>query len=147
MLTFEDTLHRICIFELLWRKLLEIYCEFYCISVSLLEHWKSFYSRSAGRMIGDCLPLCLFQKCGLNVKWHSIFSVYQQGKGIVFTRVAGCCSWRVTCVMISFSVPRNTHFTFCQNVVYKAINVLWFLKVLWLIFPWQSSGFWHCWTL
>jgi hypothetical protein len=38
VLTFEHTLHRICIFELLWRNLLEIYWQFRCISVSLLEY-------------------------------------------------------------------------------------------------------------
>jgi len=38
VLTFEHTQHRICIFELLWRNLLELYWQFHCISVSLLEH-------------------------------------------------------------------------------------------------------------
>lgn len=39
--------------------------------------------------MGDCLPLCFIQKCGLNVKLHSIFPVYQQGKEIVFTLKLG----------------------------------------------------------
>lgn len=124
VLTFEHTLHRICIFELLSRNLLEIYWQFHCISVSLLEPWKSFYSRLAWRMNGWLFASLLYPEVRSQCEIAFNFPCVPAGKGNCFHSEAGCCSWRVTCVMISFSVPGNTHFTFCQNVVYKAINVL-----------------------
>jgi hypothetical protein len=42
--------------------------------------------------MGDFLPLCIFQKCSLDVKLHSIYPVYQQGKEIVVVYKAMSCN-------------------------------------------------------